>query len=104
MRAMLAVAAVFAVAGCDAANNAADNIARQQAKSVVRVIVSERFPGVNVAPVTDCVIDAASGEEILSLAGASLTGVSDRTIETVIDIASRPEAVTCIARAGFSLL
>lgn len=98
MRAALAIAAFVALAGCGVVSDATDDLARDQAKSVVNRVVADRFPGVNATPVTDCVIDAASASEILSLASASITGVTDRTIETVVEIGSRPEALTCIAR------
>ncbi len=104
MRLITALPLALLVAGCTAASDAADEIARDQAKSVVNGVVEQRFPGVNVAPVTDCIIDQASAREILSLAGASVTGVTDQTISTVIEIAERPEASKCILRNGLAIL
>ncbi|MEO1139773.1 MAG: succinate dehydrogenase [Pseudomonadota bacterium] len=95
---------VAALSACSAANNAADAIARDRAKTVVNGVVENRFPGVNAAPVTDCVIDAASASEILSLARDSATGVTQSTVELVVEIASRPESVQCIAENGLTLL
>lgn len=83
---------------------AADNVARDQAKTVVNAVVESRFPGVSVAPVTDCVIDAASASELVSVGRAANTGVTPQTVETVLNIATRPEAVSCIAENGASLL
>ncbi|MEQ9261509.1 MAG: succinate dehydrogenase [Roseovarius sp.] len=100
---MLPVAAL-ALSACAAANDAADALARDQAKSVVRSVVSERFPGVNPAPVTDCIIDAASAGEILSIAGASVTGVTSATVEEVLEIAQRPDAITCYTRNSIALM
>ncbi len=90
--------------GCTAANDAADAVARDRAKSVVNGVVANRFPGVNAAPVTDCIIDAASAGEIIQIAGASVTGVTQSTVEQVVDIASRPDAVQCIAENSLTLL
>lgn len=92
------------ISGCTAANDAADKIARDRAKTVVNSVVTDRFPGVNPAPVTDCVIDAASASEIVSIASASITGVQQSTIEKVVEIAARPEAIKCIANNGLTLL
>lgn len=92
------------LSGCTSANEAADNLARDQAKTVVNSVVSDRFPGVNAAPVTDCIIDAASASEIVSIASASITGVRQSTVEKVLEIAARPEAIKCIAENGLTLL
>lgn len=105
MRAIFALAlATLPLAGCDVASQAADTLARDQAKSVVNGIVTSRFPGVNAAPITDCIIDNANAGEILSVARASVTGVTDDTINTVISVTQRPETTSCIARNGLSLL
>ncbi|WP_085799523.1 succinate dehydrogenase [Roseovarius aestuarii] len=89
---------------CTAANDAADAVARDRAKTVVNGIVSDRFPGVNSAPITDCIIDAASAGEIISIASATVTGVDQSTVNQVLEIAQRPEAVNCIAENSITLL
>ena len=96
--------AVIALAGCQMANQAADTIARDQAKGVVNGIVADRFPGVNAAPITDCVIDAASASEILRIAGASVTGVTQSTVNEVLEIGQRPQSVQCIAENSLTVL
>ena len=87
---------VLALSGC----GAADTVARDNAKSVVHNVVTERFPGANPAPVTDCIIDAASAGEIIQLGSAAVTGISSSTVETVVKISTRPEALTCLSRNG----
>lgn len=104
MRAFVLLTSICTLAACAATNDAVDNVARDRAKTVVDGVVEDKFPGVNVAPVTDCVIDAASASEIISIGSASVTGVTQSTVETVLEIASRPEAVNCIAENGLSLL
>ncbi|WP_306153512.1 succinate dehydrogenase [Roseovarius sp. MMSF_3281] len=99
----LTCAAVI-LSGCAAANDAADAVARDRAKTVVNGVVEERFPGLNARPVTDCIIDAATAGEILEIAGASVTGVTQSTAEKVVEIAARPEAVNCIADNSLTLL
>ena len=98
------IIAVLALSGCGAANDAADAVARDRAKVVVNGVVDDRFAGVNAAPVTDCIIDAASAGEIIQIAGASVTGVTQSTVEQVLEIAGRREAVECIAENGLALL
>ena len=93
------IIAVLALSGCGAANDAADAVARDRAKGVVNGVA-----GVNAAPVTDCIIDAASAGEIIQIAGASVTGVTQSTVEQVLEIAGRREAVECIAENGLALL
>jgi predicted ThiF/HesA family dinucleotide-utilizing enzyme len=92
------------LAGCNAVNDAADNLARARAKVVVNGVVDRQFPGVNAAPVTDCIIDAASANEILTIAGTSVSGVTQSTVDQVLEIARRPEAVQCIAENSMTLL
>lgn len=101
--AILALSAAL-LGGCTAANDAADAVARDRAKTVVNGIVSNRFPGVNAAPITDCIIDAASAGEIISIASATATGVTQSTVNKVLEIAQRPEAVNCIAENSITLL
>ena len=44
-----------------------DAVARESAKSVVNPILAERFPGLPVSLATDCVIDNATTQEIVTL-------------------------------------
>ena len=104
MRTLATILAAATLTGCAAANDAADAVARDRAKSVVNGVVADRFPGVNAAPITDCIIDAASAGEIISIASASVTGVNESTVNTVLEIAQRPEAVTCITENSIKLL
>jgi len=98
------ICAAVILSGCAVANDAADAVARDRAKTVVNGVVEERFPGLNARPVTDCIIDAATAGEILEIAGASVTGVTQSTAEKVVEIAARPEAVNCIADNSLTLL
>lgn len=89
--------------GCEFAQQAADDVARGQVKRYVTGVVSTRFPGVDAAPVTDCIIDAASAQEILQIASSSATGASADGTQIVLQIAQRPDTVRCIARNGLPL-
>jgi hypothetical protein len=90
--------ALVALTGCEQANSVADAFARDRAKDVVNGYVETQFPGVNAAPVTDCIIDAASAQEILQIAAAP--GAST---DLIVDIAQRPDALTCITTNSLGL-
>lgn len=74
-----------------------DVLARSAAKGVVNNVVASKFPGVDATPVTDCIIDNASGSEILTIAEAAVVGTSQATTDLVVDIAQRPETTRCAA-------
>lgn len=93
----------LSLAGCGVVQQSADNIARDRAKVVVNGVVEQNLPGANIAPVTDCIIDAASAQEILQIAGDSVTGVRPGTVDLILRIAQRRDAVQCIAGAALSL-
>ena len=99
-----ALGAAVLASGCGAAQDAADAVARDRAKLVVNGVVEERFPGVNAAPVTDCIIDVASAGEIVQIGSASVTGVTQSTVEQVVEIAAREQSVRCIAENSSILL
>jgi len=90
-------ALAFTAAGCTLQEQV-DNTTRSAALRTVVSVSEDKFPGVNVEPYAACVINQASSGEILSLAGAAVTGITDSTVETVAEIAARPDAVKCIAR------
>ncbi len=104
MKGVIALAIVAATAACTTNPDFADSLARESAKSVVSGIIATRFPGLQVAPVTDCVIDNATSSEIILIARAALTGPDAETTSTVVSIAGRPETIRCIAQAGPSVL
>lgn len=82
----------------------ADEIARDAAKRTVNPIVAARFPGVPLAPATDCIIDNANAAEILQLATAAGTGANDTATRIVLDVAQRPDTIRCIAAEGLPVL
>ncbi len=104
MRTGLILIGGLALTGCDIASGAADVVARDAAKSVVNEVIADKFPGVNAAPVTDCVIDNASASELLTIASAAATGVTPATADTIIDITKRPETVQCLAGDALAIL
>jgi len=91
---------LFTLSACD--TPVGTQVARVSAKSVVDDVVERRFPGVPVAPVTDCIIDNASGSEIVSIAADAVNGQpSPETVALIVEIASRPDTISCfVEEAG----
>lgn len=86
---------LLAVPACTELEAEGDRVARQAAKGVVNGVVSRQLPGVNVAPLTDCIIDNAEIGEVYQIAEAALVGPTSATTDLVLDIARRPETVRC---------
>ncbi|MGB3553661.1 MAG: hypothetical protein WBA25_03360 [Jannaschia sp.] len=79
-------------------------LTRETAKSVVNPIVAARFPGIPLEPATDCIIDNASGDEIITLAGAAANRDDQVASRIVLDVARRPDTIQCIATEGLPVL
>lgn len=95
----LSIAAVTLM-GC----SVGEEVARDKARDVVDPIVAKQFPGVPAKPITDCVIDNASLQEILTLSAAAGTSNNAKAVEVVVDIVRRPDTVKCIAVKGLPSL
>jgi TRAP-type uncharacterized transport system substrate-binding protein len=100
----IGILALAALTACTAANDTADAIARDRAKIVLNGYVANNYPGLNAAPITDCIIDASSAREILQIASGAVTGVDAALAEQIGQIARRPESLQCIAQNGLTLL
>lgn len=100
----LFIPAIALLASCATIDQVADDAARQSAKDVVNVVVQEKFPGKNIEPISDCVINHATRSELLTLAGTAVTGLQSNTASMIYDIAARPKAVLCIAKTGLGQL
>ena len=73
-------------------------------EQVINTVVERNFPGVNAAPVSNCVVDNATGDEIVTVAEAAVTGIDDETVATVLDVVKRRDTIDCIASNGIALL
>ena len=98
MRALALIGVMVLTSGClQDLGPAGDVLARDAAKGVVNTYVSARFPGVNAAPFTDCIIENASGAEIVQIAQAAVVGTTPATTELLGEIAGRPDTIRCYA-------
>lgn len=93
----LALIAVFPLSACVGFQDVADQLARQQARTFVNTEVERRFPGVDATPITNCVIDNASAQEIVTIAGGIALGNTDAASGAVSDILQRPATLQCTA-------
>lgn len=100
MRALALILAGLSLAACSAGETAV----RDQAKGVVNTVVAKKLPGVNAAPVTDCVIDNASMGEVFTIAKGAKFGITEGTVQTVMTVLKRPATTQCIANNGLKLL
>ncbi|OYW60826.1 MAG: hypothetical protein B7Y02_02110 [Rhodobacterales bacterium 17-64-5] len=75
----------------------ADKTARQLASSVVFPVVNVDMPGGPAQAATDCILDAASPEEIRLLARDVGVEAGTATRATIRAIAVRPAAQACYA-------
>jgi hypothetical protein len=100
--AFVAFTALAVLGGCAGGEQMMQETARSAAKTAVNEIALQRFPGVDVAPFTDCIIDNATDQEVLNIATGALTGPDEATIQIILGVASRPETVQCIGPAALA--
>lgn len=84
--------------------DAADAVAYRAAEQVAGPIVSGYMQPAQAAGVTQCLLRAASGDELRALAQDIGTSGGSRPRENVLALASRPTAKACIASAGLPQL
>lgn len=90
------------LAGCVGAT--ADTLAREAARATVTPLLQARFPGVPVAPISDCVISNASASEIVTLATAATTSDTSAAAPVLSGILQRQDTILCVARAAPAIL
>jgi hypothetical protein len=99
MRLLVAIAVVVLLPACDP-QVFADKTMRQVAESVVFPVVNVDMPAEPAQAATDCILNAASAEEIRLLARDVGVEAGTSTKATIRDIALRPAAQACFAAAG----
>ena len=94
------IAAALTLSACDVAQSVVETVAvdtgRDAAKAVVGPIVQDTVPGPAGVALSDCIIDNASGDELLTL---GLQGATPENITLVSEILARPETVNCATSA-----
>lgn len=100
----ICLVAITSLASCVAVQDAADAVAREQARTFVDAEVARRAPGVDARPVTNCVINEASAQEIITIAGGTALGNEQAASNTVGAILQRPGTQQCLTGNLFSEL
>lgn len=103
MTARFGLLAVLALAACDP-QEVADKTIRRAAESVIMPVISRSLAAGPAQAATYCLLDAASGAELQSLArdlGVEAGTLTEATIRT---IAARPAATACLAASGVAPL
>ncbi|WP_417260130.1 succinate dehydrogenase [Celeribacter sp.] len=90
------------LSGCFDGSSLVEDTTRSTAKTVVKAVINDKFPGVDADVYVDCIMDNAEMDQLVTLAKAAVTGVDDETVQTVTEIASEPETLTCIAQSSLS--
>lgn len=96
MKLTIALIATLSLTACAVVETAALDTGRDAAKAVVGPIVADTVPGPAGTVLTNCIIDNASGEELLRLAAG---GASPENITLVSEILARGETVACATSA-----
>ena len=107
MKRAAALCAALALTACAETQEAADAVARKSAKAAVEETLVRRAPQIpaeKVTPFSDCIIDNAAAGEILALARDSVAGADEGTAELVLEIATRPDTLKCLAGIGLPAL
>lgn len=79
-------------------SNVLDAASREVARNTINSEIQKRYPGLNVAPISDCVVNNASTDELLSIAKTAAGGGTSAAT-TVAGIVSRPATGQCITKA-----
>lgn len=99
MRVSSILCAVLALAACSP-QEAADKVTRRAAETVVTPVVNVDMPLGLAQAATDCILDAASRDEVQLLARDVGVEAGTSTKATIRTIALRPAAQACYAAAG----
>jgi hypothetical protein len=99
MRAVAALAALALLPACDPAE-LADKAVRRTAETVVFPVVNIDMPADPAQAATNCILNAASPEEVRLLARDVGVEAGTSTKATIREIALRPSAKSCFTAAG----
>lgn len=91
----------LALAGCTA-QQATDAVLRQTAQTVVTPVLDDFLPGPQAVAATDCVLVAATSQDLRLLSRDVGVVAGTSTVQTVLGIAARPAAQACLAQSGIS--
>jgi hypothetical protein len=91
--------ALLLLAACDPAD-LADQTARRAAAEVVEAVVIREMPAAPAKAATECILQAATVEEIRALARDIGVEAGTQTKENIRNLGLRPAAQACFAASG----
>jgi hypothetical protein len=94
-----ALVALPVLAACDP-QEMADKVTRRTAGEVVEAVVVREMPAAPAKAATECILQAASIEEIRALARDIGVEAGTQTKENIRNLALRPAATACFAASG----
>lgn len=100
-KALLAAALAAALSACTA-QQATDAVMRQTAQTVVLPVLDDYLPDAQAVAATDCVMVAATSQDLRALSRDVGVIAGTSTVQTVLAIAARPAARDCLARSGIT--
>ena len=90
---------LLALAACSP-QQAADAVMRRTAETVVTPVLDDYMTGPQAMAATPCVLDAATSDELVLLSRDVAVMPGTSTVQTVLTIAARPAAQSCLAATG----
>jgi hypothetical protein len=98
MRILPAIVLSLSLCACVSGGSLVQDTSRALARSAVNSAAQQHFPGVDVSPFTDCVINNAETSELMQLAQAASAGSNGATeaLPVVKTILARPAASQCL--------
>jgi hypothetical protein len=82
----------------------ADDVTRKAAETVVTPVLDDYMTGPQAQGATACILDNAAPEEIRALARDVANIAGTTTVQSVLNIASRPGTRACLASVGAPVL
>ena len=103
MRAAAALALLVLLSACVAGEAVMQETTRGLARNAVDAAAGRYLPGVPVKPYTDCIVNNATTDELLKLAGAAGAGdaqaVATRAWPVVQGVTARSDTRMCLVQA-----
>ncbi|MEM0946984.1 MAG: hypothetical protein AAGK37_06235 [Pseudomonadota bacterium] len=103
MRVFLACLGFAVVAGCGEGGPRGERqaeAARELARPTVTEVIAKEYPGVSVTPLTTCVLNTLTEDELARVAQAALQGFSGRDTQFIRSVVRRSETRICAFDAG----
>lgn len=94
-RARLVLIAGLTLSACDPAETT-DQLIRETARSVIVPVLAETMPAPQAEAGADCIISAATPDELRALAADFGNAAGTSTIANIAALATRPQAVNCL--------